>query len=363
MRYGTEILNNLWAYLLVLGPVALIVGGLAAAFPGLRARLLPLPRQRPGQWGGGEVFLVFVALILSPGVVLTVLIRSGALERFLPADAPADRQMLWATPAAVLLFAATTMSVLWILSRTRPRQYGLTWSRWRHNLVLAGIGFAVLTPAALGLHYLALQFVEPVDHFMEKLARSQPSPVDWAFMLFMAAVAAPVMEEILFRGVLLGWLRRASPAGHLIVAASALAFGADPFLTAAAGAEGARPLTDPVVWGPLAFGTVLAAAYGTTAMLVWRRETQGRESHPMQPWVSPGQLASRADLRLAIFGSAMLFAVVHSQAWPSPFALFVFGLVVGWLAQRTQSLLGPIILHALFNTVAFLVLYLYPPAA
>jgi membrane protease YdiL (CAAX protease family) len=34
----------------------------------------------------------------------------------------------------------------------------------------------------------------------------------------------------------------------------------------------------------------------------------------------------------------------------------VFGLALGWLAYRTQSLWSGIIVHALFNTVAFLVL-------
>jgi len=37
--------------------------------------------------------------------------------------------------------------------------------------------------------------------------------------------------------------------------------------------------------------------------------------------------------------------------------LMVLGVVLGWLARRTQSLIAPIMLHALFNLVAFFGLY------
>ncbi len=56
----------------------------------------------------------------------------------------------------------------------------------------------------------------------------------------------------------------------------------------------------------------------------------------------------------AIYGTSLLFAAMHSGVWPSPIALFVLGLGLGWLAYRTRSLVGPILVHALFNGVACL---------
>jgi membrane protease YdiL (CAAX protease family) len=52
----------------------------------------------------------------------------------------------------------------------------------------------------------------------------------------------------------------------------------------------------------------------------------------------------------------MLFAASHN-VWPTPVPLLLLGLGLGWLASRTQSLVGPIVCHALFNGVACLVLY------
>jgi membrane protease YdiL (CAAX protease family) len=55
---------------------------------------------------------------------------------------------------------------------------------------------------------------------------------------------------------------------------------------------------------------------------------------------------------LGLFGSAILFANVHSAVWPTPIALLPLGLGLGWLQLRTQRLLAPIVAHALFNAVA-----------
>lgn len=56
----------------------------------------------------------------------------------------------------------------------------------------------------------------------------------------------------------------------------------------------------------------------------------------------------------AVFGTALLFGMLHVGVWPTPIPLFVLGLGLGWLAWRTQSLVGPIVLHALFNAVGSL---------
>jgi hypothetical protein len=58
----------------------------------------------------------------------------------------------------------------------------------------------------------------------------------------------------------------------------------------------------------------------------------------------------------AIVGSSLLFAALHAEAWPAPIPLFVLALFLGYLAHRTTSLVGPIVLHALFNGVSMLFL-------
>lgn len=56
----------------------------------------------------------------------------------------------------------------------------------------------------------------------------------------------------------------------------------------------------------------------------------------------------------AIYGVALLFAASHSFAWPSPVPLFPLGIALGYLAYRTQSLVAPIVLHTVFNSIGVL---------
>src|SRR5262249_52747533 len=54
----------------------------------------------------------------------------------------------------------------------------------------------------------------------------------------------------------------------------------------------------------------------------------------------------------AILTSALFFAIAHANVWPSPLALFVFAIGLGWVACRTQSIVPCIVTHGLFNAVA-----------
>jgi membrane protease YdiL (CAAX protease family) len=54
----------------------------------------------------------------------------------------------------------------------------------------------------------------------------------------------------------------------------------------------------------------------------------------------------------AILASALLFGLAHIGAQPQAvLPLFLLGLVLGYAAYRTRSLLAPVVAHALFNSV------------
>ena len=56
--------------------------------------------------------------------------------------------------------------------------------------------------------------------------------------------------------------------------------------------------------------------------------------------------------------TSLLFASVHAPQWPAPIALFVLALVIGTVYYRTGSLIAAIFMHATFNGLSTLVLFL-----
>src|SRR5699024_8412697 len=66
----------------------------------------------------------------------------------------------------------------------------------------------------------------------------------------------------------------------------------------------------------------------------------------------------------AIFAPALLFALLHMDL-AQGITAFVCGVFLGWLAERTGSILPGMLLHFVNNTIAFIVAYLqlYAPAS
>lgn len=57
--------------------------------------------------------------------------------------------------------------------------------------------------------------------------------------------------------------------------------------------------------------------------------------------------------RLALWGTSLLFAAVHVHL-ATFVPLFIFGLILVWIYERTDTLLAPIVTHSTFNTINFL---------
>jgi membrane protease YdiL (CAAX protease family) len=247
------------------------------------------------------------------------------------------RLNLWAMVFAFPFQVATILLVLHRASGTRLAQLGLTTRALGRNLLAGALGALVLTPAVLGLNYFVNQLYlssgagVPQEHPLTLVARQSLVPVEWVLVFLTGMVTAPVLEELMFRGMLQPWFASRPWGGHAAMGASfALAllncgdraraawqYGFGPFLQQAA---------------PAVFVLALVPFY----LAIWRR--------------------SRTPAWPAIFGTALLFASVHASVWPTPVALFFLALGLGGLAWYTRSLAGPIVLHSLFNSYSCVML-------
>jgi membrane protease YdiL (CAAX protease family) len=244
-----------------------------------------------------------------------------------------NRLGLWVRTLAWPFQLLTFPLLFSALSGTRLDQLGLTTRRFGHN-VLAGIaGMLALTPPVLGVYWLVRYLYAQSgehgveSHALEVIARQSLFPAEWVMLVFTATVAAPFLEELTFRGVLQPWLAARRWGGHLAMVGAltlAVAFRGDDLF--AAWPKGIRSLT--LAASPALFVLALVPIY---LLVYWR---------------------SRTPLGPALFGTSLLFACVHTSVWPTPVPLFVLALGLGALAQRTRSLVGPIVLHGLFNGVS-----------
>jgi membrane protease YdiL (CAAX protease family) len=332
---------------LLLAAGVLLYGLVAAGAVLLGRRLLPPPRQRAVPWTAFEIVTaIFLVELFWMTVSLQFLLHSGLGEAWAGPEAVEALRSRSADPgaevsqlrlfvrASLLAFPLRALTVPFLLARlsgTRPYQLGLTLHRWRQNLALGVLGCAVVAPPVHALHlgvqqlYKHLSPESVTDHAFTELGQ-QATPGDLAVIVLLAVVAAPVLEETVFRGMLQPWLARRPWGGHLAVGLAAawavvVAPGDWQALLHGPGPEALR------VASPLLFVAALLPAYAW----VCRR------------WRSEGS---------ALFGTALLFAMTHSKVWPSPVPLFVLALALGWLARRTGSLVGPVVLHALFNAIA-----------
>ncbi len=213
-----------------------------------------------------------------------------------------------------------------------PLQTEDRWRWWPSGVALAFRAWLVLTPTALGLnaliHWIYTELgASPQEHPLSQVDASQFWNALW--VVLQACVAAPFVEELLFRGMLLPWLLGGRDHRGL------LGRTAEPRLPVRW-----RPW---VVWGlvlllaasssryePLVFAVILIATY-LLMQRTWRRHRRSRN---------------------ACFASAALFAMVHVGVWPTPIPLLLLGVGWGWLALRTRRILIPVIAHGTFNAVS-----------
>jgi membrane protease YdiL (CAAX protease family) len=305
-------------------------------------------------WSGAEILLALFVVLTWPLLVSTFLDSVGLFQDLYGAEmvslvrsevppeqkeraqqrrVAVNRFNLWTGVFAFPLQAASVLLLLHALSRTRPVQLGLTTRRLGANLLAGLLVFLGVAPVVLAVNYLAEVLYRraaggvPQVHPFTLIAGQNLLPAEWVLLVVSGTVAAPVLEELLFRGLLQPWLVARAWGGRAAMAAAfgiALAYCAGSARNAWSGGAGAGLIEA----APALFVLSLVPVYLVVAY------------------------RSRTPAAGAIFGTAALFAAVHSGVWPSPVALFLLGLALGMLAWRTRSLVGPILLHSLFNAIA-----------
>lgn len=394
--------QQVWLSLVSFALVAAAAGIVAALVflwnPRVRRRWLPLQRLRWGEWSGGEVLLGFFFWIFAQYLVMNLLREANFFWMIYGREPEPVRTYIWQGPFVLPLVLALIFPALYLSSGTFPSDLGLSGVRWQANLLLGCAGFTLIALPVLLLHALVSGLGGPQQpHPFGKLAAGQTAWWEWVLCFFAVCVAAPINEEVLFRGILQGWLRRTNLLGHMVFMTTVWFW---IMLLAQVPGENQQASFANIHWPRIAFAMVLIAAY--TGVLQYLKQKKLFQSEadflpPADPALAQNESDTGAEngndreppariiftpaqkealarwhlqdknqqwrkTGLAIFGSSLAFALSHPP-WPDPIPLLALGLVLGWLAHRTQSLIPGMVLHSLFNLVTFVTLMLTQPTA
>ena len=132
-------------------------------------------------------------------------------------------------------------------------------------------------------------------------------PAEVVLIVVLALVAAPILEELIFRGLLQTWFAGRWWGGH---AAMGLALTVAFLYSASQASAAADSVGRLLALAPVLFFVVMVPGF------VWVYQVRQSPSDA------------------ALYGTSMVFAAAHSFAWPSPVPLFVLapGAGAGWPA-------------------------------
>jgi membrane protease YdiL (CAAX protease family) len=293
-------------------------------------------------WGAGSVLLLVFGWFVAGQISLLftgIPLQSTPKNQTPPAGFLL--KMLASLTWTNAIMAALTPGVLFLTSRANLRDLGLAVPGLRRNL-MRGLGAHILvTPVVYAVQFAAVKIWPKNEHPVEQLLQTGVSRSTAALIMISTVVVAPVCEELLFRGLILGWLHKVFRTNAAKVAAEAapMAVSDDPDLMA----RPSHVAVDPSILDPAETGEPA----GATRPLRLRR----------------GPLAAPARWRLAPvlpnLLTSLAFASLHAAQWPAPVPLFLLSLVLGYLYERTGSLVAPVTLHALLNATSTLAILVH----
>lgn len=321
-----------------------------------RRPLLPLgakPKAVP--WRTGTVLLVFLGWVAVNAAISVAYILAAGLRRHDPSLSFTEQMLLVSLINGVLLVLVPALLALAARSWSVLRHLGIERAGLGRDLRAGALAFLLMTPVVYLIQGAAVLVWKPHKHPLEKMVLENPT-AGIALLAFVSAVIlAPAAEELVFRGIIQGWL-------------------AGLFLRPRAGNLTAEPgpddLGDPIdmVVGGQDAGAIPGVIQGS---LVWPPAPHpsgrgwgsgdGGQDLPPESTVTPDVPAPAGPTRWArampVVLTSAFFAAVHAPQWPAPIAIFLLSLGLGAVYQRTGSVLASFTMHALFNGLSTLMLF------
>ncbi|MGC9259192.1 MAG: CPBP family intramembrane glutamic endopeptidase [Phycisphaerae bacterium] len=220
------------------------------------------------------------------------------------------------------------------------------------GLVLGFLSFVAIAP----ILYIVLAVTDviakhvthhlPPVHPALKAMASDHSPVSLGMLVFIVVVVAPISEEFFFRGLIQSWLSQKLALGR--------AKSPPPHQPSTGNLPDWEPYSGDPAELTIAPPTSAAAATGAADIPgVSAPVTPPIRNWPQAPWLPWSRW-------IAILITAVVFAGVHYMVTPGydeyfP-VLFLLGVALGYMYERTGNIWTDITMHACFNLIPTLLI-------
>lgn len=292
---------------------------------GFADKWLPVKRRECPFWGVAEIFVMFGAMVVSGQLLLLLAQQKGWYKFPEPGASLADQTPETLLVVLVISALANCISIalillwMWNIDRGNIGKFGLSL-----NPLMIGLGAkaaVTLLPPVLAVAALVNLLVLEYEHEVLDVLQQLGTPRVFAVLFFGTAIVTPIAEEILFRGLIQGWLQRLADrvVGQV------------------------EPIESDLVDGQLAIDEEKAPLSSKNAD---RCDSKAEVTGAMGSWEPVSYWP--------IFAASILFASMHMGQGAAPVPLFLLSLGLGYLYRQTGSLIPCIVVHMILNGMTLL---------
>jgi membrane protease YdiL (CAAX protease family) len=299
--------------------------------------LVPWRPRRAAPWAVadlvGAVALYLVAMLLMG----SALRQAGYLPEVLDeAKLTLDQRqvLVWANIGGSVLLLVLGLPLIAWRSRATLRDFGWSPETLLADVRLGAIGFCMLAPPVYAVQAILTQFW-PSKHPLMEMFRSTPDPWFFGVLVLAAVIVAPIFEELVFRVLVQGFLEKLctfrGTAAELLLGVPA----ADSLSGQPLSPHPADPNEDvsPVLIADLA----------------------PHSAKPVVDDLQPPLVSWLAWIPIAL--SSAIFALLHLSHGPDWIPLVFLAAGMGYLYQRTHSLVPSVVVHLLLNGLSMMGLW------
>jgi membrane protease YdiL (CAAX protease family) len=293
--------------------------------------LLRYEPRRPVPWDWIDLLLAIViylgSQVICVGIALAVASGGVDIKGF---SETTQGQVALLGGVAVALIITLVLCLVLLVARSNANygDLGFALTTIPRDTVYGVIAFLAAAPVVYVIQAVFIYVVKiEYNHPLIKSLQDKKDPMTIAIVTFTAVIAAPLVEEFLFRVVLQGWLEKLETKS--VERGQALS---------------ATNLSEPTDL------VIEVVAEPSSVHVVSQTPTTGLFGLPLGS--------------TPILISSLLFALVHVGQGAAPIPLFVYALVLGYLYQMTHRIWPSVVAHFALNSVSMLMLFISPmPAA